>query len=99
MRSEIRNIRYLAKSGAFGKPNATGLYIYGRRRDGRTVPCHSEVQPDGGIQIYSSYAGAGPYLEEDMTEFSAEEWARVRSADGASAARLCNEILDARPAD
>ena len=96
MRSDIRNIRYLAKFGAYGRGEAVGFYIYGKRRDGRTVPCKSEIQSDGSIQIFSSYAVKGPYLEEDMTEFTAEEWSRVRAAEGHVAARLCNQILDAR---
>ena len=93
MRSEIRNIRYIAKAGAFGNPDATGIYIYGKRRDGRTVPCKSEVQEDGGIHIYSQYPGPDIYMEEDMTEFSADEWKRVRSAGRISGPRICNEIL------
>lgn len=96
MRSEIRNIRYLAKYGAFGNPDAMGFYIYGKRRDGRTVPCKSEVQADGGIQIYSSYAGTGEFAQQDLTEFSLEEWSRVRSGGDSLGARFCNEILDAR---
>ena len=96
MRSEIRNIRFLAKSGAFGRNDAVGFYIYGKRRDGRTVPCKSEIKDDGGIEIFSSYATDGPYMEEDMTEFSADEWHRVKAASGHAASRLCNEILDAR---
>ena len=96
MRSEIRSIRYLAKYGAFGNPEAMGFYIYGKRRDGRTVPCNSEVQAHGGIQIYSTYAGKGRFMEEDLTEFSSEEWSRVRSAGNGLGARVCNEILDAR---
>jgi len=96
VRSEIRNIRYIAKAGAFGNPDATGIYIYGKRRDGRTVPCKSEVQEDGGIQIYSQYPGPDIYMEEDMTEFSADEWKRVRGAHGDVGPRLCNEILDSR---
>ena len=86
----------MAKFGAFGKSEAVGFYIYGKRRDGRTVPCKSEVQADGSIQIYSQYAGPGIYMVEDMTEFTEEEWARVRSAHDWAAVRICNEILDAR---
>lgn len=96
MRSEIRNIRHIAKYGAFGNPNAIGIYIYGKRRDGRTVPCKSEFQEDGGIQIYSQYAGTGIYIEEDMTELTAEEWSRIKNAGGGSSVRICNEILKAR---
>ena len=96
MRSEIRNIKYIAKAGAFGNPDATGIYIYGKRRDGRTVPCKSEVQEDGGIQIYSQYPGPDIYMEEDMTEFSADEWKRIKAARGEAGPRLCNEILDNR---
>ncbi len=97
MRKEIRNIQHLAKAGAFGNTEAIGIYIYGRRRDGKTVPCRSEIQEDGSIQIYSSYSAGGPYLEEDMTELTAEEWSRIKSVNGFLAALICNEILDARP--
>lgn len=96
MRSEIRNIRYLAKYGAFGNSEAIGFYIYGKRRDGRTVPCKSEVQADGSIQIYSQYAGPGIYMIEDMTEFTRDEWAKVKSGQGWAGVRICNEILDSR---
>lgn len=96
MRSDIRNIRYMAKSGAFGRSEAVGFYVYGKRRDGRTVPCKSTVDDDGGITIYSHYAGSGQFLEEDVTEFTAEEWSRVRGAVEGAAVRICNDILDGR---
>jgi len=88
----------MAKGGAFGNNLAIGFYIYGKRRDGRTVACKNEVQIDGGIQIWSEYAapGEGWDLLEDMTEFTLEEWARIQRAKGHEAIRICNEILDTR---
>lgn len=96
MRSEIRSIRPVYKNGAFGNPDAMGSYIYGKRRDGRTVACRSEEQPDGGMQIYSAYYTDGHGMEEDLTEFTKEEWVSIRSLRDYAAARRCNEILDAR---
>lgn len=98
MRGEIRNIRFVAKDGAFGNKLAIGLYIYGKRRDGRTVACKNELQADGGIQIWSDYAAPGEGWDwlEDMTEFTREEWARIQSAKDYDAVSICNEILDTR---
>lgn len=96
MRSEIRNIQFLAKYGAFGNSEAMGFYVYGKRRDGRTVACKSEIQKDGSIQIYSEYAGSGQFAELDMTEFSETEWLSVKRLHGFAAKRACNAILDGR---
>lgn len=97
MRSDIRNIQYLAKGGAFGRSEAIGFYVYGKRRDGRTVPCRLEERPDGSVHVWSSYSGTGPDLLEDITEFTHEEWSRVRAAQRGGRG-VCNEILDARQA-
>ena len=102
MRKEIRYIKVVAKYGAFGRSDAMGIYIYGKRRDGKTVPCKSEVQTDGNIQIWSSYHTGGQFCEEDMTGFSKEEWDLIRradgadGADGADATRIANQIIDKR---
>ena len=96
MRSEIRNIRVVVKYGAFGNTDAMGFWIYGKRKDGKTVPCKNETQPDGSIQIWSERHTNGPYLEEDMTEFSKDEWDRIRGAQGRDQQRLANDILEKR---
>lgn len=96
MRSQIRSIRPVYKNGAFGNPNAMGSYIYGKRRDGRTVACRSEQQADGGMQIFSAYHTTGQEMEVDVTDFTADEWKSIRSLSDYAAARRCNEILDAR---
>lgn len=98
MRSDIRNIRTLAKGGAYGQSHSVGYYIYGKRQDGRTVPCKSEVQEDGSIQIWSDRIGQGHFVEQDMTEFTKEEWAAILSAPDAERIRLGNEILRKRDA-
>lgn len=97
MRSEIRNIRVVVKNGAFGNPDAVGFWIYGKRRDGRTVACKNEIQTDGGIQIWSSYSSDGPYMEEDLTEFSKDEWEKIRHAAGSEQIWVGNKILSSRP--
>ncbi len=96
MRSDIRNIQTLAKGGAFGRSEVMGFYVYGRRRDGRTVPCRLDTNPDGSVHVWSSYAGNGPVMIEDVTEFTKDEWDRIHGAHDAGR-RICNEILDARP--
>ena len=96
MRSEIRNIKVVAKYGAFGNTDAMGIWIYGKRRDGKTVACKNEVQADGSIQIWSERFTNGPFLEEDMTEFSKEEWGRIGQAPSGEQSRIANEILKSR---
>jgi hypothetical protein len=95
VRSEIRNIKVVAKYGAFGNPDAMGVWIYGRRRDGRTVVCKNEIQADGSVKIWSDRPSDGPYLEQDMTEFTKDEWDRISSA-GSNQSRVANKILKER---
>lgn len=95
MRGEITNVRTLAKLGAFGKPGNLGFYIYGKRRDGRTVPCKNKVLSDGTIQIWSTWF-SDTAVEEDMTEFSKDEWSAIQGLPDAEQIALGNRIIRER---
>ncbi|WP_152414524.1 hypothetical protein [Blastomonas sp. AAP53] len=96
MRSDIRNVRFLAKYGAFGNPNAVGFYVYGKRRDGRTVACKTKTQENGSVIVFSTYFGLREYAEYDETEFTSDEWQNIKKAGNEYGAAICNKILDTR---
>ena len=96
MRSDIRNIQHVCKYGAFGNTNAIGFWIYGKRRDGKTVACKNRNRPDGGIAIWSEYFDEKGEFAEDMTEFSGDEWRTIGSAEEFIKQRVGNTILDSR---
>lgn len=96
MRGEIRNIKLVYKGGAFGNPDNVGFWVYGKRRDGRTVPCKHEVDQDGLVTIWSDRAGEGNFFEQDITEFTYAEWLTLLQADASATQRLANAILDQR---
>src|SRR5882672_1636554 len=82
MTSQIRDIRYVYKSGAHGDPSKYGQWIYGRRPDGRTVGCNFEMRADGSVVISSTWrspACAPGEVETCETEFAAAEWMRLTS--------------------
>jgi len=85
------------KYGAFGNPNSMGIWIYGKRPDGRTVACKSKTLLDGSMRIWSDY-WKGDDVFEAVTEFSALEWARICSAADDEQPALANAIMAARVA-
>ena len=97
MESDIRNIKVVCKYGAFGNPDKLGFWIYGKRRDRKTVACKNETQDDGGMLIWSQYSNSDGLFAHDVTEFSKEEWNKIRSTEGLFQKNVGNAILDARP--
>ena len=95
-RSDIRNVKVVCKYGAFGKANAQGFWIYGKRPDGKTVPCKNQRQADGSMLIWSERYDDGPYVIEDVTEFSASEWELIRKSKPHLQKIVGNKILDSR---
>ena len=95
MRSDIRNVRQVYKYGAYGDPNAMGIYVYGRRPDGRTVACKSKLKENGVMSIWSYFA-EGEELLDCYSEFAPDEWARITAASESDQARISNAIIDAR---
>lgn len=93
MRHDIRDVRVIIKGGAFGNPNAYGHFVYGRRLDGRTVPCKHEMLDDGTVQIWFCRSTDGPELEEDMTKFSSAERKKITRAPEHEQKLVSNEIL------
>lgn len=87
MKSEIKNIRVIYKYGAFGNPTKFGMWIYGKRPGGRTVACKNKRTEAGGMKIWSNGY---------ETEFSANEWKMITSADTSLQSTICNEILTKR---
>ncbi|WP_292050526.1 MULTISPECIES: hypothetical protein [unclassified Brevundimonas] len=83
------------KFGAFGDPNTMGVWIYGRRPDGRTVACKNRRLDDGGIRIWSTYSLNGAAFDA-VTEFSEDEWRAIFFSGELDQQRIANEILDAR---
>jgi len=95
MKSDIRNIRYVYKSGAFGDPSKEGRWIYGRRPDGKTVGCRKVTHDNGNVSVVS---------KDFATDFSAAEW-EVMEKEGSVISEIladigmqqaCNKILDER---
>lgn len=81
MKSEIINIKIVYRYGAFGKSNAFGRWIYGKRPDGKTVACKNEETEVGGIRIWSYWVSPGcKEYEIDICEtvFSKNEWKKLR---------------------
>jgi hypothetical protein len=109
MKSEIRNIRYVCKSGAHGDPNKDGIWTYGRRPDGRTVACKQEHRTDGSVVISSTWKSPACMpgeVEDCRTEFTAAEWAylvnnysKAAIVDEHWMIREGNRILDERKSD
>lgn len=99
MRRQIRSIQTVAKSGAHGDPTKVGLYVYGKRPDGRTVPCHCDVRPDGSVVVWSTWRS--PECEpgevaECASDFTASEWREIDEGHPALMSFGCNQILDRR---
>lgn len=97
MKSQIRDIRTVVKGGAHGNPNATGVWIYGRRPDGRTVACQHNIRSDGSVVISSTWRSPSckPHeVEVCKTEFTKSEWEQIEQSEAAWLE--CNRILDAR---
>ncbi len=85
MKSDITNIRYVIKDGAFGDINKIGTWIYGKRPDGRTVACKSETKKNGTVRVFSVVKKVDSQKKritkiEYETEFTREEWNQVRKA-------------------
>lgn len=96
MKSEIRNIRTVWSYGAYGKADHMGIYIYGKRPDGKTVRCKNREEANGNVVIWSEYC-----IPEDetqtygcATEFTASEWLAVQKSDNQK--HISNKILDQR---
>lgn len=99
MRSEIRNIRMVAKDGAYGDSTKTGFWIYGRRPDGRTVPCKCRTLPDGRVVVFSTWKSPTcktGEVEECVSEFTPEEWRYVVTQPDEEAIYRSNRVLDSR---
>lgn len=99
MQSEIKNIKIVYKSGAFGDTNSIGCWIYGKRPDGKTVACKNVKTDEGGIRIWSFWKS--PECKKDeievcSTEFSKFEWEKIRFAKESEQQALCNLILKER---
>src|SRR5665213_2195663 len=99
LRSEIRGIRTLWKYGAHGDPSKQGYYIYGTRPDGKTVPCHHEIHPDGSVEVWSTWRSPScnpGEVAKCASEFSASEWRELsEGVDGLEPMR-CEQILNRR---
>jgi hypothetical protein len=99
MTSQIRSVRTLLKNGAYGDRSKEGFYVYGKRPDGKTVPCHYELRADGSVIVWSTWRSPSckpGETERCSSEFSASEWEEINmELDGLGAYR-CNQILDRR---
>ena len=95
MDSDIRNIRQVCKYGAYGNADAVGFWIYGKRKDGRTVACKSKQTADGGLIVWSEYF-VGDECVCDSTELTPLEWENIRKLDSYQQKLACNKILDGR---
>ncbi len=95
MESDIRNIQWICKNGAFGNPDAIGFWIYGKRKDGKTVACKNKQTDGGGVIIWSEYFLGDEYVC-NSTELSADEWSEIKKHTGYLQKRVGNEILDGR---
>lgn len=98
MRSQIRNIRQVYKFGAFGDPNSMGVWIYGKRPDGRTVACQSQLKDGVGISIWS-FTTKGNEMLQCATDFSCDEWAEISAASADEQPQISNKIIAARMAN
>ena len=99
MRSEIRSIQTVSKAGAHGDPTKLGLYTYGKRPDGRTVPCHCEMRPDGSVVVWSTWHSPEckpGEVAECASEFTASEWREIEWGNPILMSFRCNQILDQR---
>lgn len=99
MKSEIRSIKIICKHGAYGNPNAVGFWTYGRRPDGRYVPCKTEVRRDGSVIIISHWRSPScseHEIEECATEFSAAEWGLLEKTPEKRQPSECDRILEER---
>jgi hypothetical protein len=93
--SDIRNIQRVCKNGAFGNSDTVGFWIYGKRKDGKTVACKNQQTEDGGLIIWSEYFH-GDDVICDRTEFTPDEWSTIRKINGLEQKLVCNKILDKR---
>lgn len=99
VRSQIRGIQTVAKSGAHGDPTKVGLYVYGKRPDGRTVPCHCDVRQDGSVVVSSTWRSPEckpGEVTECASEFTASEWREIEGGHPVLMSFRCNQILDRR---
>ena len=91
MKGEITDIRLVYKYGAFGNANALGIWIYGKKPDGKTVACRSEKTDCEGIRIWAIWKSG-----ECETEFSKEEWQAITKEPMREQRYKCNKILNKR---
>ncbi len=95
MDSDIRSLQRVCKYGAFGNPDGQGFWIYGKRKDGKTVACKNKVTSDGGLIAWSDYFRGDEFVR-DRTELTPEEWSKIKDLDGFEQKLACNKILDER---
>lgn len=99
MKSEIKNIRFVCKEGAYGNINALGRWIYGKRPGGKTVACKNKKTENGGVIIWSKYySHLDDVVYDCETEFSKEEWQRISENfdNSYEQIRISNQILKSR---
>lgn len=102
MRSDISDIRAIYKYGAYGDPDKFGMWIYGRRPDGKTVACEHGVDTSGNYWVASCYTNSvntsgTQSLKSWVTEFTKAEWQTIFvGTDEIQQIRHSNEILRKR---
>jgi hypothetical protein len=99
LKSEIRSIRTVRRSGPPLGPTASALVVYGRRPDNRTCECQVQIRPDGAVVVSSTWkapdAGGGN-VRPCLTEFTGAEWAELCRVPENLSPYVCNRILDKR---
>lgn len=98
-KSEITNIRTVEKFGAFGDPSKYGMWVYGKRPDGKTVACKSETLKDGTVRIWSYWKSSNckeNEVDECETTFSEAEWLAIINQPKDSQIRFTNSLLAKR---
>jgi hypothetical protein len=99
MRTEIRNIHRSVKGGAYGDPNTTGSWVYGKRPDRKGVPCNVQTLANGNVVVTSTWKSpscAEGEVVECASEFTSEEWNLIMSASEMMQTIVCNRILKER---
>ena len=99
MRSEIRSIRTVPKSGPGSDPSRLGFLVYGRRPDNKTGRCQLTVAADGTVVVSSTWRSPDcrrGEVEECRSEFTASEWAQICGVAENLGPHVCNRILDKR---
>jgi len=96
VRSEIKYLKNVCKSGAYGDVNSYGTWLYGRRPDGKTVPVNREARADGTMEIWSETNLDGEFVRY-VTEFSSDEWRSLCLSLPEEFSRKVNLILFSRP--